>query len=74
MLVEGTYYNNRPVATIELREKTQIGIGNVGVVISYTGPKGDDLSGDDYQHGKLVAIGQRGVWQVPLQLGKYAIN
>ncbi len=74
VLVEGTYYINRLFATVEMTSKTQIGIGNVGVVISYTGPKGDDLSGDDYRHGRLVAPGQRGVWQVPLQPGKYAVN
>jgi len=74
VLVEGTYYINRLFATVEMREKTQIGIGNVGVVISFTGPKGDDLSGEEYRHGKLVAPGQRGVWQTPLQPGKYAIN
>ncbi len=74
VLVEGTYYINRLFATVEAREKTTIGIGNVGVVISFTGPKGDDLSGDDYKHGKLVAPGRRGVWQTPLQPGKYAIN
>ena len=74
VLVEGTYYINRLFATVEMTGKTQIGIGHVGVVISYTGPKGDDLSGDDYKHGKLVAPGQRGVWQIPLQPGKYAVN
>jgi uncharacterized membrane protein YqiK len=74
VLVEGTYYINRLFATVEAREKTSIGIGNVGVVISFTGPRGEDLSGDDYRHGKLVAPGQRGVWQTPLQPGKYAIN
>ena len=74
VLVEGTYYINRLFATVEMTTKTQIGIGNVGVVISFTGPRGDDLSGEDYRHGKLVAQGQRGVWQTPLQPGKYAIN
>jgi uncharacterized membrane protein YqiK len=74
VLVEGTYYINRLFATVEMTAKTQIGIGNVGVVISYTGPKGDDLSGTEYKHGKLVAPGRRGVWQSPLQPGKYAIN
>jgi uncharacterized membrane protein YqiK len=74
VLVEGTYYINRLFATVEMTGKTQIGIGNVGVVISFTGPKGEDLSGDDYRHGRLVAPGQRGVWQVPLQPGKYAVN
>jgi len=74
VLVEGTYYINRLFATVEMTTKTQITIGHVGVVISYTGPKGADISGDDYKHGKLVAPGQRGVWQIPLQPGKYAVN
>jgi uncharacterized membrane protein YqiK len=74
VLVEGTYYINRLFATVEMTAKTQIGIGNVGVVISFTGPRGDDLSGEEYRHGRLVAPGQRGVWQVPLQPGKYAVN
>jgi uncharacterized membrane protein YqiK len=74
VLVEGTYYINRLFATVEMTEKTQIGIGQVGVVISYTGPRGDDLSGDDYKHGRLVEPGQRGVWMSPLQPGKYAVN
>jgi uncharacterized membrane protein YqiK len=74
VLVEGTYYINRLFATVEMTTKTQIGIGHVGVVISYTGPRGDDISGEDYKHGKLVEPGQRGVWQVPLQPGKYAVN
>jgi uncharacterized membrane protein YqiK len=74
VLVEGTYYINRLFATVEMRDKTQIGIGHVGVVISFTGPRGDDISGADYKHGQLVQQGQRGVWAVPLQPGKYAIN
>ena len=74
VLVEGTYYINRLFATVEMTGKTQIGIGHVGVVISFTGPKGLDLSGEDYKHGKLVAAGERGVWQIPLQPGKYAVN
>jgi uncharacterized membrane protein YqiK len=74
VLVEGTYYINRLFATVEMTAKTQIGIGHVGVVISFTGPKGLDISGDDYKHGRLVQPGERGVWQIPLQPGKYAVN
>jgi uncharacterized membrane protein YqiK len=74
VLVEGTYYINRLFATVEMTEKTRIDIGQVGVVISYTGPKGEDLSGEDYKHGRLVEPGQRGVWMTPLQPGKYAVN
>jgi uncharacterized membrane protein YqiK len=74
VLVEGTYYINRLFATVDMTGKTQIGIGHVGVVISYTGPKGEDISGEDYMHGKLVETGQRGVWKTPLPPGKYAVN
>lgn len=73
-LVEGTYYINRLFATIEMIPKTVIEVGNVGVVVSYTGDTGADLSGSDYKHGELVTEGRRGVWNVPLLPGKYAFN
>ncbi len=74
VLVDGTYYLNRLFATIELIPKTVIDVGHVGVVVSYTGAHGADLSGVDYKHGELVTNGQRGVWSVPLLPGKYAFN
>lgn len=74
VLVEGTYYINRLFATIELVPKTVIDVGNVGVVVSYTGELGLDLSGKDYKHGELVRNGERGVWSEPLLPGKYAFN
>jgi uncharacterized membrane protein YqiK len=74
VLVEGTYYINRLFATVEMIPKTIIEVGNVGVVVSYTGEVGEDLSGADYRHGELVHRGQRGVWIEPLLPGKYAFN
>jgi uncharacterized membrane protein YqiK len=74
VLVEGTYYINRLFATVELIPKTVVEVGHVGVVVSYTGEAGADLSGADYRHGELVAPGQRGVWSEPLLPGKYAFN
>jgi uncharacterized membrane protein YqiK len=74
VLVEGTYYINRLFATIELIPKTTVEVGTVGVVVSYTGDTGTDLSGDEYKHGELVRRGQRGVWSTPLLPGKYAFN
>lgn len=74
VLVEGTFIINRLFATVEIRRKTVIDVGFVGVVISYTGPRGEDVTGKDYRHGELVEIGQRGVWRTPLQPGKYALN
>jgi len=74
VLVDGTYYVNRLFATVELIPKTVVEVGTVGVVVSYTGEAGDDLSGTDYKHGELVQQGRRGVWSEPLLPGKYAFN
>ena len=74
VLVEGTYYLNRLFATVEMIPKTIVEVGNVGVVVSYTGETGEDLSGIEYRHGELVRRGQRGVWSEPLLPGKYAFN
>ncbi len=74
VLVEGTYYVNRLFATVEMIQKTIIEVGNVGVVVSYTGETGEDLSGKEYRHGELVARGKRGVWEEALLPGKYAFN
>src|SRR5690349_2064180 len=74
VIVEGTWYINRLFATVEEVPKTIIPVGNVGVVIFYTGPKTADVSGEQYRHGELVVNGSRGVWQDPLLPGKYAFN
>lgn len=74
VLVEGTYYLNRLFATVELLPKTVVEVGYVGVVVSYTGQSGVDISGTTYRHGELVERGQRGVWKTPLLPGKYAFN
>jgi uncharacterized membrane protein YqiK len=74
VLVEGTYYINRLFATIERIPKTIIEVGQVGVVVSYTGAAGADTSGEGYRHGELVDNGNRGVWADPLLPGKYAFN
>ena len=74
VLVEGTYYINRLFATVEPIPKTVVEVGQVGVVVSYTGALGVDTSGEGYRHGELVANGSRGVWADPLLPGKYAFN
>ena len=74
VLVEGTYYLNRLFATVEMISKTIIDVGTVGVVVSYNGSVGADLSVADYRHGELVEKGNRGVWSEPLLPGKYAFN
>jgi uncharacterized membrane protein YqiK len=74
VVVEGTWYINRLFATVEAVPKSVIPVGNVGVVIFYTGPKSDDVSGEQYRHGELVLNGSRGVWKDPMLPGKYAFN
>ena len=74
VLTEGTYFVNRLFATVELINKIIVPVGFAGVVVSYYGPKGEDMSGDEYRHGELVAMGNRGVWSEPLMPGKYAFN
>lgn len=74
VLVEGTYYLNRLFATVEMIPKIVVEVGHVGVVVSYTGETGADLSGVEYKHGELVRKGQRGVWSEALLPGKYAFN
>jgi uncharacterized membrane protein YqiK len=73
-LTDGTYFINRWFATIEVLPKTIVPIGYVGVVVSYYGPAGKDLSGDAFRHGERVATGERGVWEKPLGPGKYSFN
>jgi uncharacterized membrane protein YqiK len=74
VLVEGTYFLNRLFATGEVIPKTVVEVGHVGVVVSYTGELGQDLSGQAYRHGEMVSVGKRGVWQSPLLPGKYPFN
>jgi uncharacterized membrane protein YqiK len=74
VLVDGTYYINRLFATVELIAKTVVDVGFVGVVVSYNGEAGADLSGAEYTHGEMVGRGKRGVWADPLLPGKYAFN
>jgi len=73
-ITDGTYFINRWFATIEMVPKTVVPIGYVGVVISYHGPVGTDISGDKFRHGERVARGERGVWEKPLGPGKYPFN
>ncbi len=73
-LTDGTYFLNRWFATVEMVPKTVVPIGYVGVVVSYHGRVGRDLSGDAFRHGERAAEGERGVWERPLGPGKYPFN
>ncbi len=73
-LTDGTYFINRWFATAEMIPKTVVPIGYVGVVVSYIGRQGLDVSGKGFRHGEQVAYGEKGVWERPLGPGKYAFN
>jgi uncharacterized membrane protein YqiK len=74
VLTEGTYFINRLFASVEMKEKTIVPVGQVGVVVSYYGEKGRDTSGTSFKHGELCEVGERGVWKTPLMPGKYPFN
>jgi uncharacterized membrane protein YqiK len=73
-LTDGTYFINRWFASVEVVPKTVVPIGFVGVVVSYYGRTGQDVSGATFRHGERVAEGERGVLERPLGPGKYAFN
>jgi uncharacterized membrane protein YqiK len=70
----GNYSLNPWAVEIEKVPMTSIPIGHVGVVISYVGEDGKDVTGDGFKHGNIVNKGQKGVCITPLDPGKYAIN
>jgi uncharacterized membrane protein YqiK len=74
VILAGSYYLNPWFVKVEQTYMTEIPIGNVGVVISYVGTDGEDLSGKEFLHGNIVAKGYKGVWAEPLGPGKYPIN
>jgi uncharacterized membrane protein YqiK len=74
VMLAGSYYINTWAFQIEQNPMTDVPIGYVGVVISYIGEDGKDVTGDTFKHGNIVSKGQRGVWMEPLGPGKYALN
>jgi uncharacterized membrane protein YqiK len=74
VILAGTYFLNPWFAKVDMVKMTEIPIGYVGVVISYVGKDGVDLSGTEFKHGNIVAKGSKGVWAEPLGPGKYPVN
>ena len=74
VILAGSYFLNPWFAKLEMVKMTEIPIGHVGVVISYVGEEGKDLSGVEFKHGNIIAKGFKGVWAEPLGPGKYPIN
>jgi uncharacterized membrane protein YqiK len=74
VILAGSYNLNSWALQVEEIPMTEISIGFVGVVISYIGQEGSDLTGVDFKHGNIVEKGFKGVWLQPLGPGKYPIN
>ena len=74
VILAGSYFLNTWFVHVEEIPMTEISIGSVGVVISYYGDDGVDISGLDFKHGNIVAKGHKGVWAEPLGPGKYPLN
>jgi uncharacterized membrane protein YqiK len=74
-IIQAGSYNLNPWAVqVEEVPMTEVPIGHVGVVMSFYGEEGVDVTGNDFKHGNLVSKGQKGVWAEPLNPGKYPIN
>ncbi|RZK53049.1 MAG: flotillin family protein, partial [Pedobacter sp.] len=74
VILAGSYNLNPWAIQMEETPMTEIAIGYVGVVISFIGQDGNDLTGADFKHGNIVGKGSKGVWLEPLGPGKYPIN
>lgn len=74
VLLAGRYFINPRFATVELQDLTTIPLASVGVVVSFVGPMGHDVTGEDFKHGNIVSRGERGVWMETLDPGRYPIN
>jgi uncharacterized membrane protein YqiK len=74
VILAGSYNLNPWAVQMEEIPMTEIPIGYVGVVISYIGQEGSDLTGSEFKHGNIVEKGFKGVWLEPLGPGKYPIN
>lgn len=74
VILSGSYFLNPWFAKVEMLKMTEIPISHVGVVISYVGSDGEDLSGVEFKHGNIVGKNHKGVWAEPLGPGKYPIN
>jgi uncharacterized membrane protein YqiK len=73
-ILSGTYTLNPWAVKYETTKMFEVPIGYVGIVISYVGEEGTDISGTDFKHGNIVNKGQKGVWSTPLDPGRYPIN
>jgi uncharacterized membrane protein YqiK len=74
IVLSGLYNYNPWFVEVEEVEMVTVAIGFVGVVNSYVGDDGVDVSGVEFKHGNIVSKGQKGVWAEPLGPGRYPLN
>ncbi len=74
VLMAGKYLINPLFATVAYKPLTPVPIAHAGVVISYVGAAGEDVTGVDFQHANMVKKGHKGVWVEPLDPGNYPVN
>lgn len=74
VMLAGRYYINPRFATVTVTPMVTVPIATAGVVISYVGKSGEDVTGEEFRHGNLVKTGGKGVCIEPLDPGKYPIN
>jgi len=74
VILPGTWGINPWFATVEVVPMFEIPAASVGIVNSYTGEIGADVSGVEFKHGHLVTNGKRGIWITGINPGLYPFN
>jgi uncharacterized membrane protein YqiK len=74
VLRSGAWIINPWFASVKIEDVITVPMAHVGVVFSAVGPRGEDVSGDTFKNGELVAEGCRGVWNVIKNPGIYPYN
>lgn len=74
VILPGKYYINPKFAEVKEVSMIRVEVGYVGVVNSFIGEDGTDTSGENFKHGNIVKLGQKGIWEKTLDPGLYPIN
>ncbi len=73
VLRSGNYSINPWFARLILQPMTEVKIGECGVVTSFVGDEGEDVT-DAKVNAKIVDNGKKGIWAEPLGPGMHALN
>lgn len=73
VLRSGNYAINPWFAQVLKQPMTEVKIGECGVVTSFVGEEGEDIT-DAKVNAKIVRNGKKGIWSEPLGPGKHALN